>query len=310
MRARLRRRPSPANIPQGRRAAAGFTFVEMMAATAIFAIIMVAVYMMYETNQNTFQVGDALTTAQQNARIALDDITAAIRSAGSFYCSPSPSVPWPSAGSTCPASFDYVPLESSCVPPENPAAVPIATTDTLALHGGYTNPTPGGGSSQKCNAYVIYSLWNASGVRTTTLTKRTLVDPWSDPNNTTTSPQPLAENVTALTFAYFDATGQTIPTSPPAPTTPTCPSSFPWVRPQGTYALDGQGPVSGSTQPSPVAPASQRDSVRMIRVQITIDTNIAYDTTSSCYHTHASPMGGPTQSFTLTTEAYLRGPLK
>jgi len=296
------RRPSRAGVSPGPRAAAGFTLIELLAASTIFAIVMVAVYMMYETNQRMFWTGDARASAQQNGRIALDDMTTAIRMAGSFYCGRPPAAVISASPSPCPY-YISPPLASTdpdvlCAPPTSYEAVQVATPDTLALHGGYADPSSG---APPCNRYVYYTLWNSAGQRTTTLGKWTpAADPWP---GQTPSPQPLAENVTALTFTYFDANGQTIPTSVPAPTTPACPSNFPGARPRGNYALDGQGPVTTSTPPSPVGQGSQRDSVRMIRVQITIESNISYDTTSGCYR---RDVGGPSQAFTLVSEAYIR----
>ncbi len=264
-----------AGAPAGPLAARGFSLLEMLAASAIFAIVMVAVYVMYETNQNMFQTGDALATAQQNARIALDDITTAIRMAGSFHPDP------------------------LCRPAGSTEAVRIATAGTLSLHAGYRDPQ-GAAPNQDCNVYVTYSVWNAAGQRDTTLQRETRLDLW---NRGQLVQAPLAEGVTALAFQYFDANGQTIPTTLPAPTTPTCPTAFPAGRPRLNYALDGQGAVSGTTTPSPVAQGSQRDMVRIIRAQITIETNIAYDVTSGCCRRNA---GGTTQAFTLVSEAYLR----
>lgn len=245
-------------------------------ASAIFALIMVAVYMMYESNERILLAGESRATAQQHARIALDDMVAAIRMAGSFHPDP------------------------LCRPPGSSEAVRIATADTLSLHAGYRDPDPTGGPNQNCNVYVTYSLWSGSLVRGTSLQKETRRDPWEGGQLVEA---PLAENVTGLAFAYFDANGQPLPTAPPSPTTPTCPSEFPAARSRLDFALDGQGPVASGTAPSLVGLGSQRDTVRTIRVQITLETNTAYDTGSGCFR---RDVGGPTQAFILVSEAYVR----
>ncbi len=280
-----------AGAPRGPLAPSGFSLLEMLAASAIFAIVMVAVYMMYESNQNMFQTGDALATAQQNARIALDDITAAIRMAGSFHPDP------------------------LCRPAGSTEGARIASAGTLSLHAGYRDPNPTGGPNQDCNVFVTYTVWNAAGQRDAALWKETRCDPWGSvaqcqiyqkqplAGADVTNVSPGLARVTGLAFDYFDVNGQSIPTTLPAPTTPTCPKAFPAGRSRLNYSLDGQGAVSGSTIPSPVAQGSQRDMVRVVRAQITIETNIAYDLTSGCYRRN---VGGTTQAFTLVTEAFLR----
>lgn len=276
MRADSRRFRPRGGASHGPHAALGFTLLELLAASAIFAVVMVAVYMMYESNQSLFRTGEALATAQQNARVALDGITAAIRMAGSFHPDP------------------------LCRPAGSGEAVRIASAGTLSLHAGYRDPNPRLGPDQDCTVYATYSVWNAAGLRDTTLQKETRLDPWSRGQLVQA---PLAENVTGLAFQYYDANGQPIPTVLPAPTAATCPSRFPTARPRRNYALDGQGAVSEGTTPSPVLQGSQRDMVRIIRAQITIETNIAYDPRSGCFR---RDVGGSTQAFTLVSEASLR----
>ncbi len=180
-------------------------------------------------------------------------------------------------------------------------AVRIGTDGTLSLHAGYRDPNPAAGPNQDCNIYVTYGVWSAAGQRDTTLQKETRLDPW---DRGQLVQAPLAEGVTGFAFEYFDANGQTIPTTLPAPTTPSCPDAFPTARPRLDYALDGQGAVVNSATPSPVARGSQRDAVRSIRVQVTVETNIAYETASGCFR---RDVGGPTQAFTLVSEAQVRG---
>lgn len=263
--------------PGGRAPAAGFTLLEALTASAIFAIVMTAVYLMYESNQAIFLSGEARAGAQQNARIALDDLAGTVRMAGAFHPHP------------------------LCRPAGSGEAVRIAADDTLSLHAGYREPNPAGGPNQDCNVYVTYSLWSGGGVRDTTLRKETRRDDWGLGQLVEA---PLAEDVTRLAFRYFDAHGHSLPTNLPAATTPNCPGGFPWARPRGAFGLDGQGPVATGTTPSPVPLGSQRDLVRTVRIELTVETNIAFDPASGCFR---RGVGGPTQAFTLVSEAHLRG---
>jgi len=73
MRARMSRRSS------------GFTLVEILVATAIFAVIMVAALMMYDKNQQVFKQSVEAADLQQNTRVAFDKMVAEIRMAGFDY---------------------------------------------------------------------------------------------------------------------------------------------------------------------------------------------------------------------------------
>ncbi len=264
---------------RGRRgggAPGGFTLLEVLAASTIFAIIMVAVYMMYETNQNMFVNGEARATAQQNARIAMDDITAAVRMAGSFHPDMLLCRPW--------GSFE---------------AVRIGTDDTLALHGGYRDLKADEGPNQDCNVYVTYSLWDGAGSRGMTLHKEVRRDDWARGQLTQS---PLAENVTRLAFRYYDANGQQLPTMLPDETPPGCTPAFPEAWPRRAFALDAQGPVAGAAVPTAVPLNSQRDTVRVVRIEITVETNIAAGS-DGCYKRN---VGGTTQTYTLVSEAHVR----
>lgn len=62
--------------------AAGFSLLELLIASAIFLVVMTAVYLMYATNQTTFVRGEMKSDLQQNARIGLDRLTRELRMAG------------------------------------------------------------------------------------------------------------------------------------------------------------------------------------------------------------------------------------
>jgi prepilin-type N-terminal cleavage/methylation domain-containing protein len=60
----------------------GFTLVEILIASTIFALILLGVYVVYETNQGTYVRGEARSNVQQNVRVALDQITRELLMAG------------------------------------------------------------------------------------------------------------------------------------------------------------------------------------------------------------------------------------
>ncbi|MFQ5658089.1 MAG: PilW family protein [Candidatus Methylomirabilales bacterium] len=61
----------------------GFTLVEVVVVSAIFLIIFLAAYLVYETSQVTFAKGETDVDLQQNARVAMDRIVRELRMAGS-----------------------------------------------------------------------------------------------------------------------------------------------------------------------------------------------------------------------------------
>lgn len=60
----------------------GFTLIEILIASTIFVMVLLGVYMVYETNQATYVRGEARANVQQNARVALDQITRELLMAG------------------------------------------------------------------------------------------------------------------------------------------------------------------------------------------------------------------------------------
>ena len=60
----------------------GFTFIEVLIASAIFAMVLVGVYVIYDTNQATYTRGEGRADLQQNIRVALDEMTREILMAG------------------------------------------------------------------------------------------------------------------------------------------------------------------------------------------------------------------------------------
>jgi len=65
-----------------RRGAAGFTLLEVLLASAMGVLILVAAYAIYESGQSTYKRAERKTDIQQNARAALDTVVRQIRMAG------------------------------------------------------------------------------------------------------------------------------------------------------------------------------------------------------------------------------------
>lgn len=60
----------------------GFSLVELLVTALILTVILVAIYLMYETNMTTATWGNKQAELQQNARVALDMMEREIRMAG------------------------------------------------------------------------------------------------------------------------------------------------------------------------------------------------------------------------------------
>lgn len=60
----------------------GFTLIELLTAGTIMVVVLLAIYLMYETNQSTFIRGEVKSNLHQNARVAMGDMVRALRNAG------------------------------------------------------------------------------------------------------------------------------------------------------------------------------------------------------------------------------------
>lgn len=60
----------------------GFTLIEILIASTIFVIVLVGLYVVYETNQATYVRGEGRADLQQNVRVALDQMTRELLMAG------------------------------------------------------------------------------------------------------------------------------------------------------------------------------------------------------------------------------------
>lgn len=60
----------------------GFTLIETLIASTIFVMVLLGLYVVYETNQSTYMRGEGRANLQQNARVALDQMTREFLMAG------------------------------------------------------------------------------------------------------------------------------------------------------------------------------------------------------------------------------------
>ena len=60
----------------------GFTLIEILISSTIFVIVLLGLYVVYETNQSTYMRGEGRADLQQNARVALDQMTRELLMAG------------------------------------------------------------------------------------------------------------------------------------------------------------------------------------------------------------------------------------
>jgi len=143
----------------------GFTLLEMLISSAIFATVLIAIYTMHITNQDTSTRGVNKIEVQQNARVAKERMLREIRMAG---YDPSGAI---SAQAT-------------------PAAVQVATGNTIT----FIADVSGDGISDR----VTYRLQGNQLIRETA---SWFGATWT-PNPPATSE--LAEDVITLSFSYYD----------------------------------------------------------------------------------------------------------
>jgi len=60
----------------------GFTLIEILIASTIFVLVLLGIYVVYETNQATYTRGEGRADVQQNARVAFDQMNRELLMAG------------------------------------------------------------------------------------------------------------------------------------------------------------------------------------------------------------------------------------
>jgi prepilin-type N-terminal cleavage/methylation domain-containing protein len=152
----------------------GFSLVEMIITMAIFFVILIALYQIFEGSQRTFLGGRSKAAVQQNARLALDDVVKRLRVAGYF-----------------PENFATPAASPALVNP-----VQVATNSRFAVYG----DLDGAGASN----VFMYCLDG------TTL-RRTRGAQGVAATYNCTAGEVMAEEIQGLKFVYLDANNTTIP---------------------------------------------------------------------------------------------------
>lgn len=65
-----------------RRAAPGFSLIEMLVASAVFVVVLLAIYIMLDTSRADYAMGAAKSDVQENMRVALESMARELRMAG------------------------------------------------------------------------------------------------------------------------------------------------------------------------------------------------------------------------------------
>jgi len=165
-----RARIEGAVLPRNR----GFTLLETLVSAALFSIVMAGMYALYTTMQSTMSRGELQSDLQQNARVALDQLTRELRMAG-----------YDPQGALSRVTL----LPRTAIRAATPGCLSFVT---YSLDRSTTPAT-------EVSSQITYSLDG------TTLKRRE--DDWDGSSAFAAGggAQPLAESVSALTFTYYDA---------------------------------------------------------------------------------------------------------
>lgn len=218
----------------GRSRQSGFTIVEVLVALSIFLLILMGIMQVFEPSNLAYQTSQRKLNVQQNGRVAMDLMTRQIRMAGYF-----------------PENID------TNVANDQANSVEIASNTTLAVAGDLDGT---GASSTFLFCLDNQGLKRVRGPRG---------------NNTSyicSGGDVLAESVTSLGFAYYDANNNPVPNPPTGP-----------------YQLDGQ---AVGAAPS-FATTTQRAAVRRVVITLTARESVPNQ---------------PAQTYTLTSDVRLRNP--
>jgi prepilin-type N-terminal cleavage/methylation domain-containing protein len=220
--------------PRARSGQDGFTIVEVLVALSIFLLILMGIMQVFEPSNLAYQTSQRKLDVQQNGRVAMDTIVRQLRMAGYF-----------------PENID------NDLTNNQTNGLEIATDGAIAVAG----DLDGSGAT---NAFFFCR--DSGGLRRVRGARA------AAGSYTCSNGEVLAESVTALAFAYYDANNAPIPNPPAAP-----------------YQLDTQAPGAAPS----FADTTQRRAVRRIVVTLTAREAVPNQ---------------PPQTYTLTSDVRLRNP--
>ncbi len=154
----------------------GFSLIELVIYVSMFLVVLTSVFQLLESNRAAYDGGQRKMEVQQNARLAIDEITKQLRMPG-YY----------------PENFDA--NAGNDLTATN--AIQIATNNALAVFG----DVDGSGASN-----VFFYCLDGTNLRRG---KSAL----ASPSYVCSTGEILGENINSLNFVYYDAAGATIPTS-------------------------------------------------------------------------------------------------
>ena len=212
----------------------GFTIVEVLVALSIFLLILMGIMQVFEPSNLAYQSSQRKLNVQQNGRVAMDVMVRQIRMAGYF-----------------PENID------TNFANDQANSIEIATDAALAVAG----DLDGSGASN-----TFFFCLDSGGLRRVRGARGTAG------SYTCSTGDVLAESVTSVGFAYYDANNNPVP-DPPA----------------GPYQLDSQ---AVGAAPS-FANTTQRAAVRRVVITLTARESVPNQ---------------PAQTYTLTSDVRLRNP--
>ena len=164
----------------------GFSLVELVIGLAIFLLVLIAIYGLFDTGSATYRGGQRKAEVQQNGRVALEEIVRQLRMAGYFP-------------------------ENFTTPAASPALtnqIQAGASNALAIYGDID-----GDGTSNIIMYCLDTTVSPPVLRTGSAaadpvnSRGAAASAYACNNNVPV----LAENITSLTFQYYDANNTLLP---------------------------------------------------------------------------------------------------